>query len=114
MHKFSYHAFLSVFLLFTVLIGNSCKKQDTFRNQLLGLWYDGAGNHVQFNGDGTGEIQVLGYNKETISWSLQDNNTQLLIVYAPNNSEVWTIVSLSSTMFQFYQGSSTQMVRFTR
>jgi hypothetical protein len=98
---------LLYFLLLVCAIElNSCKKENTFRDQLIATWFDGVRNYITFNSDGTGKIEVLGYPAEPITWSLQASNTQLLIICSPSYSETWQIVELSSTVFDFIQSAT--------
>lgn len=103
-----------LFFVFTISF-YSCKKESSFRDQLVGTWYDGGHDYIIFNSDGSGKIRVLGYPDELMNWTVMANNTELLISYVGSGSEVWHIITLNSTSFDFIQGANnTNIVDCTR
>jgi hypothetical protein len=96
---------LLTLLSFFTFIGQSCKKRDALRDQLIGTWFDPAGNYIVFNGDGSGSVRILGYAADPMVWQLQDGDRQIWVTYVGGSSEIWHVVTVSSTEFDFIQGN---------
>jgi hypothetical protein len=108
-------------ILYTVLYSllfllpfTSCKKHDTStRDELVGEWQQQGypDNTINFNNDGTGKEFDPSYGSVTFTWSLENNNSEIVF---NNGGFTWDIETLNSSTLTFEDMSSGNIYSFVR